>query len=96
MWFETLTGFAEESPEQVRSKITVKGNTLKSHVNGRVFVCGELETPTLGELRERAQASGHKVGKLSLSEVIANVQHLHTDQSACRGPFPGRFSVQSA
>jgi hypothetical protein len=81
MWFETLTGFAEESPTQVRSKITVNGNTLKSHVNGRVFVCGELETPTLGELRERVQASGHKVGKLSVSEVVANVQHLHTDES---------------
>lgn len=81
MWFETLTGFPEESPQRVRAKITLDGNTLTSHVNGRVFVCGELETPTLGELRERVQSSGHKLGRLCLSEVVANVQHLHTNQS---------------
>ncbi len=31
-WFETLTGFSEESPEQVRANITVDGYTLKSRV----------------------------------------------------------------
>lgn len=81
MWFETLTGFPEESPKQVRSRITVDGVTLKSHVNQRAFICGELETPTLGELRERVRSGAHKVGKISLTEVIANVQHLHTNES---------------
>ena len=81
MWFETLTGFPEESPKQVRSRITVDGVTLKSHVNERAFICGELETPTLGELRERVRSGAHKVGKISLTEVIANVQHLHTNES---------------
>jgi hypothetical protein len=79
MWFEALTGFAEGSPQQVREQITVDGNTLKSHVNGKVLVCGRLETPTLAELRARAQASGHGRGKISVREVVANVQHLHTD-----------------
>lgn len=78
-WFERLTGFTEESPQQVRENITVEGQTLTSHVNGRVFVCGQLETPTLAELRERVRASGHKSGKISVREVVANVQHLHTD-----------------
>ena len=58
MWFETLTGFPEESPQQVRTNITVDGNALKSHVNGKVLVCGELETPSLAELRERVRSSG--------------------------------------
>jgi hypothetical protein len=40
-----------------------------------------LETPTLAELRERVHASGHKSGKISVREVVANVQHLHTDVS---------------
>jgi len=45
MWFEELTGFTEESPQQVRTNITVKDNALKSLVNGKVLVCGELKTP---------------------------------------------------
>jgi hypothetical protein len=81
MWFETLTGFSEESPQQVRANITVDGNALKSHVNGNVLVCGELEIPSLAELRERVHSSGHKVGKISVCEVVANVQHLHTNES---------------
>ena len=81
MWFETLTGFPEESPRQVRANMTVDGNTLKSHVNGKVLICGDLETPYLAELRERVQRSGQKVGKISVREVVANVQHLHTNES---------------
>jgi hypothetical protein len=81
MWFETLTGFPEESPQKVRENITVDGQTLKSNVNRKVLVCGQLETPTLAELRDRVHASGHKGGKISVREVVANVQHLHTDAS---------------
>jgi hypothetical protein len=50
-WFERLTGFAEESPEQVRANLSVNGNELTSHVNEKMFVYGELETPSLAELR---------------------------------------------
>jgi hypothetical protein len=78
-WFETLTGFPEEFPQQVRENITVDGQTLTSHRNRRVLVCGQLETPTLAELRERVHASGHVSGKISVREVVANVQHLHTN-----------------
>ena len=80
-WFETLTGFAEDTPQQVRKNITADGKVLKSHVNGKVLVCGQLETPSLVELRERVQFSGHDVGKISVREVVANVQHLHTNES---------------
>ena len=45
MWFETLTGFPEESPQQVRENIAVDGQALTSHVNGKVLVYGQLETP---------------------------------------------------
>jgi len=80
-WFETLTGFPEEFPQQVRENITVDGQTLISRGNGKVLVYGQLETPTLAELRERVHASGHKSGKMSVREVVANVQHLHTNVS---------------
>jgi len=80
-WFETLTGFPEESPQQVRENISVAGHTLTSHANGKVLVYGQLETPTLAELRERVRASGPQSGKISVREVVANVQHLHTNES---------------
>jgi hypothetical protein len=81
MWFETLTGFSEDSPQQVRENITVDGKVLKSNINGRVMVCGQLETPSLAELRERVHSSGREVGKISVREVVANVQYLHTEKS---------------
>jgi hypothetical protein len=80
VWFETLTGFAEESPEQVRANITVNGPELTSLVNGKRLVCGELETPSLGELRERVRAGARQLGSTSVREVIADAQDLHADE----------------
>ncbi|MDX2505738.1 MAG: hypothetical protein QNL62_14855 [Gammaproteobacteria bacterium] len=80
MWFKTLTGFHEESPDQVRENISVNGETLKSHINGREFICGVLEIPSLAELRESVLSSGIKTRKLSVREEIADVQYLHIDE----------------
>ncbi|MDK1024090.1 MAG: hypothetical protein QGD92_07650 [Gammaproteobacteria bacterium] len=80
MWFEKLTGFVEESPEQVRTNITVDGVELNSHVNGKRLICGELETPSLAELRERVRSGTHNSSTTSVREVVANVQHLHADE----------------
>lgn len=81
MWFEWLMGFAEESPPQVRANIALDGDTLRSLVNGRVLRCGQLEMPTLAELRHRVRSSGYERGVLSVREVIADVQQLHADRS---------------
>jgi hypothetical protein len=81
MWFEALTGFTEKSPQQVRANISVEGSTLKSLVNGRVLVCGELETPSLAELREQARSSGYRAGQISVREIVADVQDVHADES---------------
>ena len=81
-WFDELTGFAEESPEQVRANLSVDGHVLQSRVNGKTLVCGELETPSLAELRQRVQASGYETGAMTVHEVVADdVQDLHTDVS---------------
>ena len=87
MWFETLTGFREESPRQVRENMCVEGNLLKSHINGKVYVCGLLETPSLAELRDRVNHSKSHSGKISVSEIIANVQQLHIDESSAGSLF---------
>lgn len=80
MWFEKLTGFVEESPEQVRNNITLDGTELTSHVNGQRFHFGQLETLSLAELRKRVRSNELRSGKTTVREVIANVQHLHTDK----------------
>ncbi|NOY69210.1 MAG: hypothetical protein GXP53_06915 [Deltaproteobacteria bacterium] len=81
MWFETLTGFHEKSPGQVHENLSIDGNTLKSHVNGRKFSCGKLETPSLAELRKRVSSDKIPAKKISVHEVIANVQTLHKNKS---------------
>ena len=87
MWFEVLTGFAEESPEQVRENIIVDGGELISRVSGRRFIPGELETPSLAELRRRAQSSKRNAGKTAVREVVADVQELHRDECNANSLF---------
>lgn len=86
-WFETLTGFPEQSPEQVRQNIAIDGLVLTSQVNGKKFTCGRLETPSLSELRNLVQTSGSQPGKLTLREITADVQSLHTDPANANALF---------
>ena len=79
-WLDKLTGFPETSPTYVRDNLTLSGETLTSKVNGRVMRCGRLEIPSLAELREQVQAT-RKSGKLTIREIVANVQTLHADKS---------------
>jgi hypothetical protein len=79
MWFESLTGFREESPEQVRANLILSDNTITSMVNGRAFVCGYLETASLAELRMRAISGGLSEKYLKLREVVGDVRLLHED-----------------
>ena len=81
MWFESLTGFSEESPTQVRNNLAVDGNILKSRVNGRSYIFGELEIPSLAELRERVRSVGLKRGQIVVGELVGDVQSLHAKVS---------------
>jgi len=87
MWFEALTGFREASPQRVRENIIVDGEVLKSRVNGKAMNCGRLETPSLAELRERVRGNKCEAGGISVREVVANVQSLHTDESLAGSLF---------
>lgn len=87
MWFERLIGCPEGSPQQVRENIVVKGEFLKSRLNGTAKAFGRLETPSLAEMRARVKASGWDAGKISLREVIANVQDLHVEESNANSLF---------
>ena len=86
-WFKKLVGFAEESPQQVRDNLIVEDEKVRSRFNGKTFVAGRLETPSLAELRQRIRDSDLKTGKLLLREVVANVQSLHTDPANAEALF---------
>ena len=84
MWFERLTGFREESPQQVRENISVEGEYLKSNVNGKSYQYGRLETPNLGDLRHRVDSAGSRLGEISVGEVVADTRKLHSNEAnAC-------------
>ncbi|MCI5160632.1 MAG: hypothetical protein D3917_01130 [Candidatus Electrothrix sp. AX5] len=78
-WFEDLTGFPEENPEQVRSNLSLEGSTLTSKANGRELICGCLETPTLAELRKRLPSVKRGTRKITIRELVADTQALHAD-----------------
>jgi len=81
MWFEALTGFREESAEQVRENIVIDGGVLKSRINGKAYSYGLLEQLSLAELRSRVNKIEVNTGRLSIREVIADVQELHIEKS---------------
>jgi len=81
MWFEKLTGFKEENPEQVRSLLRLENEYLVSLVNGRKYRYGKLEIPTLDELKASAPPLEVYKDRIHISEIVANVQDLHRDPS---------------
>lgn len=77
MWFERVTGFREQDAESVRSQLVVDGEIMTSTTNGRSMRCGRLEIASLYELRNRIRNAKLASGGITLTEVVANVQHLH-------------------
>jgi hypothetical protein len=79
-WFEDLMGFQERSYEETRTNLEVVGTTLRSRVNHRSFSIGELETPSLMELRSRAASVvGRLAGTLKVSNISGDVRRMHRD-----------------
>jgi len=79
-WFEELFGFAELPYEETKRRIDVVGTVVVSKINGKSYGIRVLETPSLGELRKRAQAaSGRYRGPLKVSIVVGDVSAMHRD-----------------
>jgi hypothetical protein len=82
-WFEDLMGFPEHSYEETRANLEVVGNTLRSRVNNRWYAIGELETPSLAELRRRAaDVLAPLAGSLRVSTVVGDVGRLHREPAS--------------
>ncbi|MDB5439775.1 MAG: hypothetical protein JWM33_2202 [Caulobacteraceae bacterium] len=89
-WFEALTGFAESDYHTTRARLAVEGQHLVSLANGARFGIGRLRLASLHALRTEA-ASHPATGRLTLSNISADVRDLHRD-TANRGAL---FQVAS-
>lgn len=76
---KSLTGFKEESPEQVRKNMSCDGKLLKLHINGKKFICVFFEIPSLAELREKVASIEIPLRKISIREKTADIQQLHVN-----------------
>lgn len=78
-WFDQLVGFPED-PVLIADQLSVDGVHLCSSANGKRWRCGELETPSLAELRAATKAiPARSDDGLKVGEVVANVQGLHRE-----------------
>ncbi len=97
MWFDQLTGFAE-NPTDVARYLQLDGTTLYSHANGRTFACGHFAAVSLASLQQQISeqqmsqphsASQNKANskRLTLREWVGDVQRLHADSRSAGALF---------
>lgn len=77
MWFKELTGFQEEFPENVKSKLIIENDYFISLENSKKFTFGKLEVPTLEQLRNENSYFTDYKDKIQVGEIVANVKDLH-------------------
>lgn len=77
MWFEQLTGFKEETPSNVRNNLRIEGDSFVSKVNNKKFTFGTLQIPTLKELKKICPPREIYKDRISIEEIVADVQELH-------------------
>ncbi len=80
MWFKKLMGFNDTKYQDVKDKIVVEANRLKSLVNDKSYQYGELEVLTLEELVKLSPPREIYKEKIKVSQIVANVQDLHEDK----------------
>jgi hypothetical protein len=77
-WFERITGFPEAGYAQTQAALSVMGRRLRSAHSERACWVGELEVPSLADLRQRAGAVAGKPGaQAKLSTLQGDVRRLH-------------------
>ena len=83
-WFEQLFGFKELPYALTREKLLSRESTLLSLVNRKSYSIGNLETPSLGDLRNRGRlvkVPSGTGGRLRVSTLVGDARQLHLDRS---------------
>lgn len=90
-WFERITGFREDGYDTTRAQLSVVDGRLHSRLSARTCAVGQLETPSLAELRLRAAGLVSGSGPMRVSCVQGDVRRMHAD----RGNAGALFQVAS-
>lgn len=77
-WFRYITGFQEGIYEETQARLRVENGRLLNERDGTSHAVGELELPSLSELRGRSSASPLP-GRLTLGVLEGDVRKLHAD-----------------
>ena len=78
-WFERLTGFVEDDYASTQARLAMDGEDLVVASTGRRWHVGPFELPSLGDLRQRAQAAN--LGDAAVQwqpDVYGDVGQLHS------------------
>jgi hypothetical protein len=82
-WFERIAGFAELPYEETQRKLSVEEGRLLSQHTDRTWAVGQLETPSLAELRQRVgQLPVRAGGKPRVNCMQADARRLHADPTS--------------
>lgn len=79
-WFERITGFREDGYDATRARLSVVDGRLHSRNSARTCAVGQLETPSLAELRLRAAGLVSGKGPTRVSCVQGDVRRMHGDR----------------
>jgi len=88
-WFEEIFGF-RETKENINNYITIKENKMFSSANNRSFLYGDLETPTLKNLRNRLPEEN---GSIQVSEIIGDIKELHKNEEHALFQVASQFNL---
>ena len=90
-WFERITGFREDGYDATRARLSVVDGQLHSRNGTRTCAVGQLEMPSLAELRLRATGLVSSQRPTRVSCVQGDVRRMHAD----RGNAGALFQVAS-
>lgn len=78
MWFTELFGFTEESPHHVYKNLVYEDGQIRSLVNNTSYTVGQLEMPSLENLRKSINLSDFN-HPIQVNEIVGDVQRMHQD-----------------
>jgi hypothetical protein len=79
-WFESITGFREDGYDATRSRLSIVEGRLLSSRSARTWSIGQLDIPSLAELRLRAAGLTSGQGPTCVSCVQGDVRRMHRDR----------------
>ena len=76
-WFESITGFVEDGYDTTLSRLSIVDGRLISSRSDRTCAVGQLEIPSLAELRQRVIGLTSGQGPTRVSCVQGDVRRMH-------------------